>query len=43
LAFQHGFEINGLWSTKASLESAFLDLTAQDQEFKTSARPPGGA
>ncbi len=43
VAFQHGLEIHGLWSTKVSLESAFLELTDQSQEFKTSARPPGGA
>lgn len=43
VAFQHGFEIHGLWSSKASLETAFLDLTAQAQEFKTRSRRPGGA
>lgn len=43
VAFQHGFEIHGLWNTKASLESAFLALTAQDQEFRTSSPPPGDA
>lgn len=35
LAFKHGLEIHGLWSNKASLERAFLDLTSSKQQFQS--------